>query len=259
MKTFLIICATLFLLSTQNSFGQLIDHPKPSLILQISQTSGTNGASVAYNPDKRLYYAVIAGNGAYPLEVFDGNGNNVYQTDAGVDTRGIWWNPKTKTLEGNGYGDVGIFSYSMNSSGFPSEGTQTVFPGENHQACEQCVGTFDTKKKAMMYYASGYITWYSRSKGVEIKKMALEVGSGIDDINEYSTIYTGVKNMEIGLLDYNNNKVYLYSAKTGKRTGTVELPSNAETHGVFRFAYANKHVFLYSVDSRSWTGYKIFA
>lgn len=239
------------------SFSQLIDHPKASLTLKIEQSSGTNGAAVAYNPVSELYYCVMAGNASYPLEVFDKNGNGVYQTNAGVDMRGIWWNPKTKTLEGNGYGESGIVSFAMDENDYPSLGIQTVFPGGDHQADAQSVGTFDSKKNLIMYYNQGVLYSYKRSNGQLAKKTILNNPSE-NNTNAYTVVYTGVKKMEVGLLDYTNNKVLLFNSKTGHQTATIHLPNSATTNHAFRFSYANKYVLLYDTDSRSWTGYKIF-
>lgn len=240
-----------------SSFGQLIDHPKSSLILQFKQEDGTNGAAVAYNPIKELYYAVIAGNGDFPIEVFDVNGNNLYQTNAGNDLRGIWWNPSTKALEGNGYGDIGLVSFAMDNNGFPSLGSNTIYEGGNTQPNGQSVGVLDTKKKQVAYYSEGAVYWYKRANGAFSKKLNLTLGSTAS-INEYSMIYTGVKKMEIGLLDFENNKIYLFNSKNGTQTATITLPKNAIASAAFKFSYANKHVFLYDIDSRSWTGFRIF-
>ena len=38
------------------------------------QSGGTNASGVAYNPNLNIYYTVIAGNSAFPLETFDVNG-----------------------------------------------------------------------------------------------------------------------------------------------------------------------------------------
>jgi hypothetical protein len=258
MKSYLKIFSLLLVFCVQSALGQVIDRPKPSLILQISQEEGTNGSGVAYNPIKQLYYTIIAGNTDYPLEVFDGNGNSTFQTSAGVDMRGIWWNAKTNSLEGNSYGEGSIVSYVMNESSFPDGGAQTVTTARDFQPLEQAVGVYDAKKKAVVYYSDGYVYWYSRSKGTLAKKLKLDIGANKEDFNNYSIIYTGVKNMELGLLDYNNKVVYLFSAKSGKSTASIILPSNAVTFNAFRFAYANKQVFLYDIDARSWTAYKIF-
>ncbi len=245
------------LLLISNIYGQVIDNPKPGLKLAILQEEGTNGCAIAYNPTQGLYYAVIAGNATFPLEVFNAKGENVYQTTAGSDIRGIWWNPKTKQLEGNGYDDVGIVAFNCDKEGLPTSGNSTVFSGNNHQPLDQSVGTFDPIKKMMLYYENGSIYQYTRKKGLWVKSTDLKIDE-VSVINNTSMIYTGKKDMEYGLLDYQNKKVLLFSAKTGALTKTIQLPSTASTNASFRFGYANGHVFLFDADERIWTGYKVF-
>src|SRR6476646_822626 len=55
-------------------------------------TDGTNASGVAYNPNFDIYYAVIAGNSGFPYETFNPSGTSLYQTTAGFDFRGLWWN-----------------------------------------------------------------------------------------------------------------------------------------------------------------------
>ncbi len=253
------IFVLLFLIATPLvSLAQLIDHPKASLTLSFKQSSGTNGAAVAYNPDKNLYYAVVAGNAVFPMEAFDGSGKNVYTTEAGSDMRGLWWNPKTKQLEGNGYGSTGIVGMSLDASGYPSLGNSTIFEGGDHQPGSNSCGTYDGKKNIWYFNESGF-TYYSRKKGTEAGTLSLKIdNTQLENLNNTSVIYTGVKTMELGVLDYANKRVYLINKKTGEITATVQLPSDAVTHYSFRFSYANKHIFTYSTETRSWTGYQIF-
>jgi len=234
---------------------RIIDHPKASLTLQFEQETGTNGSSVAFNLKAQLYYSVIAGNKSYPLEVFDVHGNNVYQTNAGVDMRGLWWNKKTKSLQGNSYNGSGIISFPMDDKSYPSIGAHTIFEDGDDQPGENSCGVYDSKKKQTLYYKDGMVYKYAKGKKVDSLKLSI---SKISNINSQSMIYTGVKSMEIGILDYVYKKVYLYNKKTGEKTATITLPSNAVIHDMFRFSYANNFVFLYDVDSRSWTGYQIF-
>lgn len=245
-------------LISQTSIAQLIEKPKESITLQIKDSLGTNGSMVAYNPEKQLYYAVIAGNSMYPLEVFNSAGKNLYSTEAGNDMRGLWWNPKKKQLEGNGYGETGITGLLIDDQGYPSVGSTTIYSGSEHQPDANSCGVYDGKK-TIYYFDGEYVRMYSRSSGELTKTLDIDYSSiSKDNLNATSMIYTGVKGMEIGLLDYSNNKVYLMNKKTGSLAATVSLPSSAVTNYSFRFAYANKHVFLYDIDARSWTGYKIF-
>lgn len=255
-KFFLSLGILFFVSST--ALGQLLDQPKASLKLEMSQPSGTNGCAVVYNPTAGLYYACIAGNASFPLEVFSQSGDNVYQTEAGSDVRGMWWNPKTKQLEANGYGDYGIVGMSLDGMGYPSLGNSSILPGADHQPDPNSCGAYDGKK-LIWYFDGSQLLSYSRKSGnfVGSRSINSDIPS-IDDVNYTSVIYTGVKGMELGILDHAHNKVLLICKKTGAVNGTVILPNNAVCNNAFRFAYANKHVFLFDVDTRTWTGYQIF-
>lgn len=239
-----------------SAFSQVIDNPKASLTLKIKSESGTNGSQVVYNPIKKIYYSIIAGNSSYPLEVFDVDGNNIYQTNTGSDMRGIWWNPKTKTLEGNTYDDSGIISFALDDKGFPSLGNKVIFEGGSHQPNSHSVGTYDVKKKSIFYYEEGQAVYYKRSTGKESMKVTLNVPNK-KSISDNSVIYTGKKKMEIGILDYDADKVYLYSRKTGQMTKTINLPQGVSQASSFRFSYANGYVFIYNTRDRAWSGYKV--
>lgn len=237
----------------------LIQFPAPSLELSIEQSGGKNGASVAYNPDQQVYYCVIAGNATYPLETFDKNGRNVYQSKAYNDMRGIWWNSKTNALEGNCYLDGGIVSIGITDRGYAGTGNKVVFSGSDYQPNDQAVGTYDPKKKEILYYDEGRILGYSRKDGSPTDTyILLSLPVDNSDINWTTLLFTGKKKMELGVLDVYNKKVYLFDRKDGSHTGTVSLPSSATVYDAFNFSYANDYIFLFDQSSRKWIGYKIF-
>lgn len=253
-----IALAFAFLLGTFNANAQVIDYPKASLTLSISQTSGTNGSGITYDAKKGLYYVVIAGNKLFPMEVFSQNGTNIFKTDAGSDMRGIWWNKKTKSIEGNCYADGGIVSMKLDESGYPSFGNTSIFEGGGHQPGSNVCGVFDGKKN--IYYFNGeQVVIYSRKTGDQVSTLNVQLSNDkMRNLNYTSMIYTGKKKMEIGLLDYVNKKVYLFNKKDGSLTATINLPDSATTHESFRFGYANNYVFIYGTTNRSWVGYRIF-
>lgn len=236
--------------------AQIISQPKASLQLCFEGTSGTNGSAVAYDPATGHYFASIAGNGVFPLEVFDASGKNLYQTECGSDMRGLWWNPKTNQLEGNGYSGVGIVGLILDNSGYPSLGNTTIIGGEGHQPEANSCGTFDGKKY-IWYYSSGSFFAYTRASGKVAKSIQFSGDANVESINNTSVIYTGIKGMELGLLDYERLEVLLFNKKSGALAATIKLPASAITNYAFRFAYANKHVFLYDIENRCWTGYQI--
>jgi hypothetical protein len=225
--------------------------------LYVQGEDGTNGSAVAYNPNLKLYYIVIAGNADYPLEVTDLAGNTKYTGPAGVDVRGMWYNAKKNRLEGNAYAG-GLFAIELDMQGLPAQ-VVTISDGSfdgNPQAC----GVFDGKS-AVMYYDHnlGEVDFY-KAKGHKYKGHVKLTGfpTYLGGINSTSIIYTGYKGYEIGVLDYDSNEIYLFDRKTGKRSAIVKLPTEAITNSQFWFAYANDRVWLYDSDERAWSGYRIF-
>lgn len=87
----LVLILTPFLFSFK-SFGQSyypclsyspLEKAEEGSTLTFDQTSGAEGAGVAYNPNEHLYYAITGGNAFMPFETFDTLGNSLNQTNAG--------------------------------------------------------------------------------------------------------------------------------------------------------------------------------
>jgi hypothetical protein len=253
------VLALLVLLGAQacSKKVKVADNPLKTIVLKVSQKSGFNGASVAYNPNSKLYYVALAGNKEYPLEAFDENGNNVYKGMTHFDVRGMWWNKDNATLEGNGYNDFGVAVYKLNTSGYPDTKPETATK-QSLQPDAQSAGAYDYKNKHIIYYNNGELVKVKRSDFSQVDKVQLALPVSKDYINETTVIYTGVAGKEVGLLDYENKKVYLFDIKTGKLTHTVNLPADVVTHSMFRFSFANGYIWLYDTDTRSWTGYKLY-
>jgi hypothetical protein len=260
MKSRRLIMLTLAVILASVTMAQeLIQYPASSLVLKIKERGGKNGAAVVYNPVARMYYCVMGGNAEYPLETYDENGKNIYQSMAYSDMRGMWWNPKEKALEGNCYNDGGIVSIGLTANGHAGKGNKVIFAGSGHQPHEHAVGTMDSKGKEILYYEDGRVIGYSRKDGQPSGTyLILSLPVSKDDLNWTTMIFTGVKNMEIGLLDVNAGKVYLFSKKDGSHTGTANLPRSVTLYDGFNFSYANNYVFLFDQDARQWVGYKIF-
>jgi hypothetical protein len=259
LNLFVSVLVALLVLPAISLTQDLIQFPAASLELQIQGDGGRNGAAVTYNPEKQLYYAVMAGNAEYPLETFSKNGKNLYQSQAYSDMRGLWWNPKEEALEGNCYADGGIVAIGLTEQGYAGDGNRVIIAGGYSQPSEQAVGFLDTKKKEILYLTEGIVVGYSRKDGVMTKTFLwLDIPAEYENINWTTAVFTGVPGMELGVLDFNNNKVYLFDRKHGYHTGTVNLPAGATTYEAFNFSYANGYVFLFDQDARKWKGYRIF-
>jgi hypothetical protein len=255
LTTFLL---TLLALAVALPLNAQVKKPKASLTLTFTSEGGTNASAVVYNPENRLYYAGIAGNVSFPLEVFDTKGVNKMESETGVDLRGMWWDPKSEMLLSSTYGGDGIMSIGLDSDGMPSEDREEVMKLVGGLPNDNACGTYYAKKKEVIFYDQGNIYAFKTKKEGEAKMLTLDVPVPLSDINSTTAICTDMKKMEIGLLDFVSKKVYLFNRKKGNLTATITLPSDAVTHDRFRFAYANGHIFLYDTYSRAWTGYKIF-
>lgn len=259
-KSFLNISLALLLINISfSSISQIIYNPEASLTLSITQEKGTNGTAVVYNPIKEIYYTFIAGNKSYPLETFNTEGVNLQRREAQFDIRGAWWNTKTKTIEFNCYSDGGINGYKLNDNGIPTMESTTIFEGDIHQPHSNSVGCYDTKKKIIHYFYDGEVYRYSRKNGELISQNKVDFSYiPLSSINNTTMFYTGKKKMEFGFLDYINRKIYLVDKKTMKVTEEINLPDDTIVSNMFRLSYANNQVFLFDIETRTWTGYQIF-
>lgn len=230
---------------------------------------GTRGASVVWNPINKKYYASFAGNMGYPMAVFDIKGTRLSTEDLTtmMDTRGIWYNPVSKQLCGNGYAETGWFAYKLDTKGIPTD-AESTFEGM-YQPGEQSVGTYNPLTKQVLFLSLSQVYMYD--KDAELKdSVAIHWGrkkadgpaadediySMHEDYNSTSVVYTGIKGQELGFLNVIENQVELYDIKTGYRTKILNLPDTAVAETMFNFAYANGIYWLFNIEMREWVGYK---
>ncbi len=258
MKVFFTILLVILLF--QSSFGQMTPAPDAfatPLTLSFS-TSVLNSTSVVFNPIFQKYYTVRAGNPLFPLESFSQTGTPIYQTTAGLDTRGMWWNPITSQVERNQYASGGWATVNLTTSGFAQNSYSSIFPGQL-QPNAQSVGAFDYKNNRVLYYNGGnQIYFYDRSSGLPSGALSLG-GTTFTNLNLNSVIYTGQSGYEIGLLNYSTKRVLLFNINTGEYAGYSQLPSNAPAFNQFRFSYANDMVWLFNASNSMWYSYYIWS
>lgn len=274
-----IILFALVVFATTNTLqAQLKQSLKKVMELKMPKTAddempGTRGACVAWHPVQKKYYAVMAGNIEYPLAVFDIAGKRLSgdELTAMNDSRGLWYNPATKEINGNGFGSTGWFRYVLDKKGLP-ESAPITLEGSN-QPDGQCVGAFHPVRKEVLFLYGGVVSLYSLADGsssgsVQInwgKKKASSASDGGSDsesgetpsaYNYTSVIYTGIKNAELGFLNTEKKTIELYDFVSGFLTKEMPLPGNAVTEGSFNFAYANGIYWLFNMETRTWIGYK---
>jgi len=238
------------------AFAQPISNPTHTITLTITQGDGTNGASVAHNPSKNIYYCAIAGNTAYPLEAFS-KSENIYQGTIGFDARGLWYNEKENTIEGNNYDGQGIYSIPLDGKGLPSGEAEYKYAGGQPEA--QAVGVYDAATGTILYFdiANEQIIRYKRTSGKPGKPLTLK-GCPADYENISSAmIYTGQKGYEFGIFDFMDAKVYFFDKK-GNYTATSTMGDDAPYNDLFNFSYANGYVFLFDTGMKEWLGSKVF-
>ncbi|HMO32083.1 MAG TPA: hypothetical protein PKE63_06370 [Lacibacter sp.] len=230
---------------------------------------GANGASVVYHPREKLYYAAQAGNAEFPLIIFDESGKIVSETGQAtlIDVRGLWYNPRTKQIEGNGYKEFGWFNYSLNRKGLPEKINNTKegrFQPDDHSA-----GVLNTQDNEVLFLSGTTIIVYNTNGTPANRTIKLKIGSrsnadgpGVDqaafenDYNYRSIIYTERKGAEIGFLNITKKQVELYDIKTGYLTQTISLPLDFVPEGYFNFSFSNDTYWVFNKTTREWIGYR---
>jgi len=230
---------------------------------------GTRGASVAWHPVQKKYYAVFAGNAGFPSAVFDPAGKRLSGNDqaAMIDTRGLWYDPISKKITGNGYDAAGWFNYKLDSKGLVTDIESLI--EEMRQPGPQCVGVYNSIDNQVLFLMGSQVFKYSNN-GVVIDSVTIYWGryksEGIpetvdkyqspEDYNNTALVYTRITGKELGFLNANNRTIDLYDIKTGFKTTSLSLPENAPVESSFNFAFANGIYWLFDIENRKWIGYK---
>jgi hypothetical protein len=228
---------------------------------------GANGASVVYHPKEKLYYAAQAGNASFPLVIFDENGNVVSNSEQStlIDIRGLWYNPKTKDIGGNGYAQFGWFTYELDKKGMVEN--IHVFKKGRYQPDDHSPGVLNTDDNEVLFLDGLNIVCYTtdgdeKRKTIQLyigKKTSGDAGTGSSfesDYNTRSLIYTGKNGSEIGLLNIARKQVELYSIKTGYMTKIVKLPLSFQPEAFFNFSYSNDTYWVFNKTTRMWNGFR---
>ncbi len=248
---------------------------KKVLTLKMARTiddemPGTRGASVAWHPVFKKYYATMAGNAGYPLSIFDATGKRLSpdSTNCEVDARGIWYNPDKKCIQGNTYDTAGWFRYDHTATGMIRE--MQYLTDEMTQPGAQCVGAFNHQSKDVLFLSGNEIWFYDVDEAVKGAVLKIHWGRTKTEgpnpdttsrltpeaYNNTTVIYTGIKGSELGFLKPNIQEIELYNIKTGFLTQSIKLPADAAIYPSFNFACCNGMYWIFNIDTREWTGYK---
>jgi hypothetical protein len=270
------IVFTLFLVTPFLLHAQLVKTLKKTIELTMPKTvddsmPGTRGGAVVWHPLQKKYYAAFAGNQDYPLAVFTIAGKRLSgeEQTTFVDLRGLWYNPKMKKICGNGYSDIGWFSYQLDPGGIPEDAE--IYAAGMNQPGEQSIGVYNAKSNLVCFLSGQNIYAYNADAQNEqdsllrlypgiSKKEDIDIDDAGETLSEdYSynvLIYTGIPKAEFGLLNVMEKQVELYNKKTGLLTQKLKLPADLPTWPAFNFSYANGVYWAFDQDTRTWTGYK---
>lgn len=276
MKNLLLIsCAILFVAQTGFTQTRTV---KKVLELQMPKTKedklcGTNGASVCWNPLKKLYYAAFAGNSGFPMAVFNASGKRVSNEDLTTmeDLRGIWYDPTTRKLNANGYNDIGWMEFTLDASGIPTK-LETKFSGLN-QPTSQSVAAYDSRLKKVFFLDYSRLMLYEDFSGLFTRvddSVLIHWGrtqsqgpasyedeyESNEDYNYTTVIATGIRGSEFGVLNTLDKKIELYDIANGYLKKSFKLPADAPVENAMNFAYANGIYWLFDIKNRKWVGYK---
>jgi len=249
------------LLSAHGATGQWTPAANAVKLLDslIFTSTGITNASLVWHPVKARYYSLRPGNAAFPLETWvAGSSTSVCTATAGVDSRGLWYNPATNAIERNCFGTLGWATLGIDAASCATGAFTTIFSGQL-QATTQSVAAFDPVQNEVLTYAAATtsVQFRSRATGALVQTLLL-TGTPVANINTESIIWTGQAGYEIGLLDYVTKRVLLFSRASGAFTGQSQLPASAATHSQFRFCYTNNRVWLYNATLRKWNAYCIW-
>ena len=234
------------------------------LSLKIDRPGGIGGAAVAWHPMERKYYAAQAGPGA-PMMIFDEKGKKITATDltAGVDVRGFWYNPTSRTLQATTAGNNGWYEYAVNERGVPENRRRLKI--ETGLQSEDAIGAYNAVTNAVYFYDHTHLMAESRGlNGLPLlDKVKLRSGTTekddtdaakrTNDYNINAIVYTG----QLGLLNVAKKQVELYDPSTGSLTQILRLPDNAPVSKSFNLSYCNNTYWLFNPATREWTGYRV--
>jgi hypothetical protein len=182
--------------------------------LVFATTATVNNTVLTWHPVHQRYYSVRVGNAAFPLHTWLASGGpSVAQTTAGIDTRGLWYNPNTGLVERNGFAAIGWATMDIDGGLNATNSFTSLFTGQL-QPTTQAVGTYDPVTNTVLFYSAGVVQVRSRATGAVLSTLPL-TGVPLVSIATDIMIYTGQAGYEIGLLNVAAKQVLFFSRATG--------------------------------------------
>jgi len=225
--------------------------------LVFSSAAAVSNTTITYNWSAKKYYSIRAGNINFPLETWNETGGlSVYQDTAGLDSRGIWWNPNLNQLERNCFNSIGWSTIQLNGSNNATKNFTMLFTGLNQPNGQSC-GAYDFKTNTVLFCFGGQMYVYDRNTALLSGIIPL-TGISFTTVNQVAIMYTGQIGYEIALLDYAAKRIYLFDRVTGALTGVTQLPASAVTSATYRVGYTNQRLWLFNSSVKTWNSYYIW-
>jgi len=216
---------------------------------------------VVFNPDQNLYYSMNTGSASYPIETYDINGTALSGPGSGFDYRGLWWNPVTSQLEGNGFGSGDIVYQNLNATtGYAEAGTNFLFTSA--QPDVHSSGALDVDRYEIVYYFNNQITRYDRTNNSLVGTLNVTgLPASVGTLNANQIITTGCAGLDYALYDI-TNKTLLFLDATGAYVSSSQLPASAPTNsssGRDQVSFANNLLWLYDATASQWIAYDVIS
>ncbi len=242
---------------------------KRVMTLKTDRSGGMNGASVAWNPDQKKYYAAMSGNTYFPMFVYTAEGkiisDNLQETM--FDVRGLWYNTTTQTLQTNGYKNFGMAEYVTDATGMPVAVKKMALA--SRQPNEQATAAYNTALNVLYFYDHDSSRIVKEDFNDTVTVTALHLGvkkrskikkhsnsEVLKDYNENTCVYSGVANAEVGLLNYKERQIELYNPETGLLKKVLQLPPDAPLEPSLNFSNCNGIYWFFDKKKREWRGYQ---
>jgi hypothetical protein len=276
----MLACNILFPQNTKSKASKVHSTPSPddkilSKAIELkfhTKAGGSNGASVVWHPLQKKYYAAMAGNAEFPLEIYDETGNSLTDTNltSMFDVRGFWYNSRDKKIQGNAYNDFGWIEYMTDENGL-NVYMRKLFSGMK-QPEAQSSGAYDEKNNAVYFFDNvnllgvekrnlktgaidtTFILHYGSRTKEEIK-LEEEFDLG-EKYNSSALGFTGISGSEIALLNAFDMQIEFYNLTNGLMTKILRLPGDAPAELALNFCYSNGIFWLFDKSGRKWLGYK---
>ena len=252
---FILVSAIVFPI-TISAQTHILEKGYPILKLQATKINGNNGVAVTYSPKLKLYYTAYAGNQDYALETFDAGGKKLFEQSIGFDSRGLWYNSKSKALEGNAYRGLGLYRIKLDKSGKPAK-AESIIP-RIEMPDDHTVGIYNPKKNEIMYFYNNTLHLYSADKHKLKNSTKLNLPLSSYDFNERNMFFTGKKDIEIAMFDYSTYELFFFNLKTGKISGKTYIPLSFEPMQSFNISFCNDILFVFDYATKIWHGFQVF-